>query len=110
MQFSRLAFLAAIASSVTAQTSVGINDLPTCAVSLFHSLGQLNGIFLNSAVTNCIQQLSPAVSAIGTTGCGTNITCVCENTSFLNALTPEIEAACDPADFNSKSTCHSITE
>jgi hypothetical protein len=53
-----------------------------------------------------MQQLAPAVSAIGTTGCGTNIACVCMNSSFLNQLTPLIQAACDPADFNSKFICH----
>jgi hypothetical protein len=103
---TKLAFLAAIAS-VTAQ-SVSISDLPSCAVSLFQPFGQLNGI-LDLVVTNCVQKLAPAVAAIGTTGCGTNITCVCADSSFLATLTPKIQAACDAADFKSKFTCHSIT-
>jgi len=77
---------------------------------LFQSFEQLNGILLDSAVTNFAQQLAPAVSAIGTTGCGTDIACVCKNSGFLTALTPKIQAACDAADFQSKFTYHSITE
>lgn len=55
MQFSKFAFLAAVAS-VTAQT-VSISDLPTCAVSLFKSSRKLSGFFLDSAVTDMSNSL-----------------------------------------------------
>jgi len=74
MQFSKLAFVAALAAVASAQTC-SISDLPTCAVT-------------------------PALQAIGSTGCSaTDLACVCKNQAFIASLTPAIKAGCSAADY-----------
>lgn len=44
----------------------------------------------------------PAIAAIGSTGWAlTDFACICKDTSFLQTLQPQIEAACSPADLQS---------
>lgn len=66
MQYTSLLAIVLAAASVSAQD---LDGLPSCAEA-------------------------PALSALGTTGCGTNITCVCNNKSFLLSLEPQIEKSC----------------
>jgi len=72
MQYSKIAFLAALAAPLVAAQD--LSGLPSCA-------------------------LTPAISALGSTGCAlTDVACICKNTGFLTSLESTVEAACDAAD------------
>ncbi|MCJ1250250.1 Mucin-13 [Trapelia coarctata] len=72
MQYSKIAFLAALAAPLVSAQS--LNGLPTCAETA-------------------------AISALGSTGCGlTDFACICKNSAFLTSLQPQVAAACSPSD------------
>ncbi|MCJ1245550.1 hypothetical protein MMC30_002754 [Trapelia coarctata] len=76
MQFRFLsASLAALAIAVPFTMAQDLSSLPTCAQA-------------------------PALSSIASTSCQlTDFSCICKDTAFITALTPQIEKACSPADF-----------
>lgn len=102
MQLGKLAFLAAVVSSVTAQTSsstaLTLSNLPQCAVCRSQPIEGTWATPFGITVTD-MQQLTPALSAIQTTGCGVDIACVCKDSAFLTNLTPVIQKACSASDF-----------
>ncbi|MCJ1396943.1 hypothetical protein MMC11_000135 [Xylographa trunciseda] len=72
MQYSKVAFLAALLAPLAAAQN--LSGLPSCA-------------------------LTPAISALGSTGCAlTDVKCICDNTKFLQSLQTTVEAVCSPAD------------
>ncbi|MCJ1318448.1 hypothetical protein MMC15_003776 [Xylographa vitiligo] len=72
MQYSKLAFLAALAAPLVAAQD--LSGLPSCA-------------------------LTPAINSLSSTGCAlTDVACICNDSSFLHSLETTVEAVCDQAD------------
>jgi hypothetical protein len=70
MQYSKLALLAAVMAPLA---SAQLSNLPSCA-------------------------LNPAISALGSTNCGTDVKCACSDQSFIDTLAPLIQKACTGAE------------
>lgn len=66
MQYSKLAIFAAVLAPFA---SAQLSALPSCA-------------------------LNPAIAALGSTTCGTDIKCACSDSAFINSLTPAIRKSC----------------
>ncbi|MCJ1385895.1 hypothetical protein MMC17_009019 [Xylographa soralifera] len=72
MQYSKIAFLAALAAPLVAAQD--LSGLPSCA-------------------------LTPAINSLSSTGCAlTDVACICNDSSFLHSLETTVEAVCDQAD------------
>ncbi|MCJ1292575.1 hypothetical protein MMC34_004126 [Xylographa carneopallida] len=72
MQYSKIAFLAALAAPLVAAQD--LSGLPSCA-------------------------LTPAINSLSSTGCAlTDVACICNDSSFLHSLQTTVEAVCDQAD------------
>ncbi|MCJ1432441.1 hypothetical protein MMC27_001797 [Xylographa pallens] len=72
MQYSKIAFLAALAAPLVAAQD--LSGLPSCA-------------------------LTPAINSLSSTGCAlTDVACICNDKSFLMSLETTVEAVCDQAD------------
>ncbi|CCX13195.1 hypothetical protein FPQ18DRAFT_354408 [Pyronema domesticum] len=74
MQFSQVIILASIATLVVASPvpKVSIADIPKCAVKCF----------LGSTITS---------------GCGTNVSCLCKNSAFVKSVTECVPNSCTRA-------------
>ncbi|MCJ1414469.1 hypothetical protein MMC32_000795 [Xylographa parallela] len=72
MQYSKIAFIAALAAPLVAAQD--LSGLPSCA-------------------------LTPAINSLSSTGCAlTDVACICNDKSFLMSLETTVEAVCDQAD------------